>query len=74
MTLTPTYGRDYKSQAAVIAAFREGKDFDANSPTASGKCSIRDFPVGTTVTLRYKKLTMAVLYKISLDDKPKSTV
>lgn len=27
MTLTPAYGRDYKSKAAVVADFKAGKDF-----------------------------------------------
>lgn len=73
MTLTPAYGRDYNSKAAVIADFKAGKDFEANSPTASGKCSILDFPAGTQLNLRYRKLTMAVSYTVSVDDKPKST-
>lgn len=29
MTLTPAYGRDYKSKAETIAAFESGKDFIA---------------------------------------------
>lgn len=73
MTLTPAYGRDYKSKAEVIAAFQSGKDFEANSFDVAGKCSIRDFPAGTKLTLRYKRMTMAVLYTVSVDDKPAST-
>lgn len=65
MTLTPAYGRDYKSKAEVIADFVSGKDFEANSPFSSGKCSIRDFPIGETITLRYKKNTMCVFYTIT---------
>ncbi len=29
-TLTPAYGRDYKSQAAIIADLKAGKDFVFN--------------------------------------------
>lgn len=72
MTLTPAYGRDYKSKAEVITALREGKDFEANDPFSSGKCSILDFPAGTQLKLRYKRLTMSCIYTVSVDDKPKS--
>lgn len=30
-TLTPAYGRDYKSKAGVLADFMENKDFVSNS-------------------------------------------
>lgn len=32
-TLTPAYGRDYKSKAEIIADLNNGKDFIANSYT-----------------------------------------
>jgi hypothetical protein len=62
MTLTPAYGRDYKSKKEVLEAWESGVDFYANSPTESGYCSIRDFPEGEGrhLQLRYKKLTMVV--------------
>lgn len=66
-TLTPAYGRDYKSAAAVRSDFNKGKDFLLNDVTSrwNGKpCSIRDFKVGTEIKLRYKKLTMVTIIKV----------
>lgn len=59
MTLTPAYGRDYKSRADALAAFRGGKDFIINDVTSRwyGKpCSIRDLTEGEKVRIRYKGL------------------
>jgi hypothetical protein len=55
-TLTPAYGRDYKSKAEVEKAFRDGKDFQYNSFNGSGYCSINDFAPGSKVQLRYKNI------------------
>jgi len=66
-TLTPAYGRDYKSQAEVEADFRAGKDFILNDFMSQwdGKpCSIRDFPAGTQITLRYKKKSNVIIVTI----------
>jgi hypothetical protein len=57
-TLTPAYGRDYKSAKAVKEDYLTGKDFIYNnitSPYHGKMCSYRDFP-GETVTLRYNAL------------------
>ena len=61
ITLTPAYGRDYKSKKEVESAFRDGMDFilhDFGSRWDGKPCSIRDFcgNEGTTFTLRYDKL------------------
>ena len=65
-TLTPAYGRDYKNKTDCENDFRAGKDFILNDMSRwSGKpCSIRDFKTGDSITLRYKKLTEAVIVKI----------
>ncbi len=62
MTLTPSYGRDYKSAKAVKADFEGGKDFTIASvgPYMGAQCSIRDLK-GQSVTLRYAKLTKCVV-------------
>lgn len=60
MPLTPAYGRDYKSQAAVLADWSEGKDFQS---VWGKKCSIRDFPAGTEISIRYQKLTKVLRFK-----------
>lgn len=54
-TLTPAYGRDYKSAKDVERDFRDGKDFVLEPQGCY--TSIRDFAKGHTVNLRYKKLT-----------------
>lgn len=56
-TLTPAYGRDYKSKGAVLLHWFAGKDFRIG--TDGPYTSIRDvkmFP-GDTVSFRYNKLT-----------------
>jgi hypothetical protein len=65
MTLTPSYGRDYKSAKAVKADFEAGKDFTIASigPDMGRQCSIRDLK-GKTVTLRYAKLTKCVVVEV----------
>lgn len=62
VTLTPAYGRDYKSAKAALADFDAGKDFYINAfniPTQyinKEQCIIE----GYTVTLRYNNLTKTV--------------
>lgn len=54
LTLTPAYGRDYRSQTAVASDFLAGKDFI--HPSGS-YCSIRDFAPNVQVSLRYSRLS-----------------
>ena len=58
-TLTPAYGRDYKSTKEAKADYFAGKDFilnDVSSPYHGKYCSCRDF-VGEQITLRYHRLS-----------------
>ena len=65
LTISPAYGRDYKSQAEVEAAFELGKDFKMESIGQGGTyCSIRDFAPGTVVSIRYNKLQRVVNYTV----------
>lgn len=67
-TLSPAFGRDYKSAAEVKAAFLSGeRDFIANTPFGSGTTNIRDGYIhpGTTIQLRYKRLTMVTTVKVT---------
>lgn len=51
---TPAYGRDYKSKAAVIKDWTEGKDFRC---ALTGKyLSVRDEIPGVQIWIRYNKL------------------
>lgn len=53
-TLTPAYGRDYKSQAAAVADFRDNKDWILQP---DGKpINIEQIEPGTVVNLRYSGL------------------
>ena len=59
MTLTPAYGRDYKSAAAAVADLQSGKDFllaDRSSPWDGKPINKRDIPAGTTVRIRFAGL------------------
>ena len=60
-TLTPAYGRDYKSRAEVISAFESGKDFSlASIFHGSGYVSRTDFAAGDRVSIRYGQLRKVV--------------
>lgn len=67
VTLTPAYGRDYRSKTSAIADLEAGKDFILNDYASkwNGKpCSILDFEPGTQVKVRYKQLRMVFVYNI----------
>tara|TARA_B100000497_G_C7385786_1_gene246502 strand:+ start:158 stop:370 length:213 start_codon:yes stop_codon:yes gene_type:complete len=62
MTLTPSYGRDYKSKKAIIAAFNENLDFtinDITSPWHGKPCNKKELKSEgiMEVWMRYDKLT-----------------
>tara|TARA_R100000008_G_scaffold50533_1_gene30185 strand:+ start:971 stop:1174 length:204 start_codon:yes stop_codon:yes gene_type:complete len=64
VTLTPAYGRDYKSQKEVKADWKGGKDFiiaDIVHPYSGKPCSIRDAEaLGGKVMIRFNKNTKIV--------------
>ncbi len=55
MTLTPAYGRDYKSKAEILAALNKPEDFMANHFTGCAYCSVEDLADGEHM-VRYKGL------------------
>jgi len=60
ITVSPAYGRDYKSAKDAQEAWASGLDFILHDLTSSwdGKpCSVRDFPPDTHVNIRYHNLT-----------------
>ena len=66
MTLTPAYGRDYKSAKAAKADFDAGKDFvlnDISSPWDGRPINKHDL-AGKTVTLRYDRLRKVAVVKV----------
>lgn len=59
-TMTPAYGRDYKSRATLLADFQAGKDFICQP---SGQyISIRDLRSGDSVQFRYRKMRETFIY------------
>jgi len=59
MTLTPAYGRDYKSKAEVLADFDANKDFIISDPTSrwDGKpVNKEQMKRGDIVSFRFARL------------------
>lgn len=56
VSVSPAYGRNYKTQQEAKQAFQAGKDFRVHTMFAAGTyCSIRSFPKGTFVEIRFGK-------------------
>ena len=65
-TLTPAYGRDYKSKKEVEHALTAGHDFilnDIMSPYDGKPCSARDF-AGQSITVRWSGMRKVAVIKI----------
>ena len=63
-TLSPAYGRDYKSSEQTKKAFFDGKDFKLNTPWGTTYCSVKDFKSGDRVAIRYSKLHRVTIVTI----------
>ena len=65
MTLTPAYGRDYKSGKEAKAAFDAGVDFRIATvgPDDGRYVTKSELPKGTSVQLRFKRLTGVTVVK-----------
>ena len=66
ITLTPAYGRDYKSKSAVLADFHANKDFliaDFGHPY-EGKPANKEQLKGYTVTIRYSGLRKVLVERV----------
>jgi len=69
VTVTPTYGRDYKSKAAVLEAWAQGKDFKVtdffsgeNGRAVNKEDADRQ---GIIIMARYDRMTKVVEIKPS---------
>jgi hypothetical protein len=62
MTLTPAYGRDYKSKKEVLADLESGKDFFANDYNKEGYINLAQMKSGQSVQIRYQRLTKVMTY------------
>jgi hypothetical protein len=65
MTLTPAYGRDYKSKKEVIEALNQKLDFYAIDVACgrNGYINLPQMPDGE-YSVRYKKLTQVCIIKV----------
>ena len=67
LTLTPAYGRDYKSKKAAIADWKANKDFiianidNMYSGKPVSRQNLVDSNVSTKVMIRYRKLQSVTL-------------
>lgn len=63
-TVTPAYGRDYRSKAEVQADWDADKDFILQSFNGSGYVNRQDFAPGATVNIRYSQLRKVAVIKV----------
>ena len=66
-TLTPAYGRDYKTAKEARADYYAGLDFIFNKPTHKNNgayCSCRDL-INETVTIRYHRQSRVTTAKFT---------
>lgn len=56
MTVTPAYGRDYKSAKAVREAWESGQDFVIAAPLEESGRYVNREDYGGSVTVRYGRL------------------
>ena len=65
MTLTPAYGRDYKSKKAVLEDWNAKKDFTINDISSKWNgmvCNSDDLGAKPGVKFRYDRLTKVFVY------------
>jgi hypothetical protein len=63
MTLTPAYGRDYKSQAKLLEDFNNNKDF-LRQDLVSQLINKQQIPAGTRIQFRYGKLRKTFIHTV----------
>jgi len=69
LTVSPAYGRDYRSAKDAMADWKAGKDFKAESMKVHGSLSARDTEAlkadgFTDIMIRYSNLRRGTLFKI----------
>lgn len=62
--LTPAYGRDYKTKAAVIADFEANKDFIGDYQLNFQYVNKEQIQKGSTVNLRYNSNRRVAVVKV----------
>lgn len=64
-TVTPAYGRDYKSAASIAVDLQAGKDFNLQTFNGSGYVSLADFAVGAVINVRYQQNRKVTPFKVT---------
>lgn len=65
LELAPAYGRDYKSKAAVLKDWEDGKDFQiCGSGSYINLEDAKNHHSPLTLNIRYDKMTKVVVVKI----------
>lgn len=67
MTLTPAYGRDFKSKKEVLEAWESGKDFIISNmfhPDDGRYINKEQAQKGDSFNIRYKKLTQICVVRV----------
>ena len=62
--LVPAYGRDYKTAKEVKEAFAAETDFEGDYSLGFQLVNRQQIPKGSTVNLRYKRLTQIAQVKV----------
>lgn len=60
ITVTPAYGRDYKSSRDALADWHAGKDFEIQDYQYSGYVNKNCVPPEWVITIRYKNRSRVV--------------
>jgi hypothetical protein len=63
--LTPAYGKDYKSAAEVINAWRDGADFVGDYQLGFQYVNQENIPKPSTVNLRYARERRVAVVKVA---------
>lgn len=64
LTLSPAYGRDYKSKAAVLEDLHAGKDFVVHPAGCYANLADLRREGVREVTVRYQHMTKALIVKV----------
>ena len=62
-TITPAYGRDYKSQKAFIADFNANKDFNIETPFQSILINKEQIEPGTKLQGRFSSMRKTFVFE-----------
>lgn len=63
-TLTPAYGRDYKTKKEILADWEAGKDFVLNTYNGGGYVNKTAYTAPYSITVRYKRNQNVTVIKV----------